>query len=239
MISLPTHIYIPDYLQYTMIKAIILDVDNTLVDFYTMKEKAVEAAIKAMINAGLRMDFDDAYNKLMKIYWKVGIESNEWLTEFLSKYDKVDDIKIAVATNAYRKIKSAFLEPYPTVIPTLIYLIKKGIKLAVLSDAPKLKALKRLDAMKLLPFFDIIIADANKPNIKGFEKVLKGLNVKAKEALMLGDRPDTDVKGAKNAGIKICFAKYGSRTKNKLKTDYEAEHFYDLIEIIKKENGTK
>ena len=36
-----------------MIKAILFDLDNTLLDFISVKEKAVDAAILAMIEAGL------------------------------------------------------------------------------------------------------------------------------------------------------------------------------------------
>ena len=36
-----------------MIKAIIFDLDNTLVDFMDFKSRAVDAAIDAMIDAGM------------------------------------------------------------------------------------------------------------------------------------------------------------------------------------------
>ena len=34
-----------------MIKAIVFDLDNTLVDFMRMKDRAIEGAVKAMIDA--------------------------------------------------------------------------------------------------------------------------------------------------------------------------------------------
>jgi beta-phosphoglucomutase-like phosphatase (HAD superfamily) len=37
-----------------MIKAVIFDLDNTLVDFMAMKHQAIDAAINAMIDAGLK-----------------------------------------------------------------------------------------------------------------------------------------------------------------------------------------
>ena len=36
-----------------MIKAVIFDLDNTLLDFISVKKKAVDAAILAMVEAGL------------------------------------------------------------------------------------------------------------------------------------------------------------------------------------------
>lgn len=39
-----------------MIKGIIFDVDNTLIDFYRMKQLSISESIDAMIDAGLSMD---------------------------------------------------------------------------------------------------------------------------------------------------------------------------------------
>ena len=51
-----------------MIKAVIFDLDNTLVDFMTMKENALEAAVTAMIDAGLKLDSGTAKKELYAIY---------------------------------------------------------------------------------------------------------------------------------------------------------------------------
>ncbi len=48
-----------------MIKAVIFDLDNTLVDFMSMKRQAVTAAITAMIDAGLGLTVPEAKSALM------------------------------------------------------------------------------------------------------------------------------------------------------------------------------
>ena len=53
-----------------MIKAVIFDLDNTLLDFMNMKTKAVESAIHGMIEAGLTMERDRAKEKVFAIYKK-------------------------------------------------------------------------------------------------------------------------------------------------------------------------
>src|SRR5210317_1566440 len=105
------------------IKAILFDVDNTLMDFRDMKIKAVKAVVHALKDNGLNMDYDEAFEKLMELYWEVGIESHVWIGEFLKKYDKVDDIKIAASINAYKKTKATYLKTYPRVHEVLIKLI--------------------------------------------------------------------------------------------------------------------
>ena len=55
-----------------MIKAIIFDLDNTLLDFMKMKQFAVKAAITAMNEAGLNIDEDQAYKDIFKLYESKG-----------------------------------------------------------------------------------------------------------------------------------------------------------------------
>ena len=57
-----------------MIKAVVFDLDNTLVDFMRMKRNAVEAAVKAMIDAGLDFPYDVIKTKIDEIYNEKGIE---------------------------------------------------------------------------------------------------------------------------------------------------------------------
>ena len=44
-----------------MIKAVIFDLDNTLLDFIKMKQFAVQAAISSMVEAGLEVDEGEAW----------------------------------------------------------------------------------------------------------------------------------------------------------------------------------
>ena len=42
------------------IKGVIFDLDNTLLDFMKMKEFAVKAAVKGMVEGGLKVDDDQS-----------------------------------------------------------------------------------------------------------------------------------------------------------------------------------
>jgi len=57
-----------------MIKAVIFDIDNTLMDFMRMKRAAVDAAVDAMIDAGLDIGKKEMIEKIFNTYWKEGIE---------------------------------------------------------------------------------------------------------------------------------------------------------------------
>ena len=62
-----------------MIRAVVFDLDNTLVDFMKMKDLCIQAAVDAMIDAGLRMDKETAKRKLFAIYDLQGSSINDYL----------------------------------------------------------------------------------------------------------------------------------------------------------------
>ena len=218
-----------------MIKAIIFDLDNTLIDFVKFKRKCCEEAISAMIKEGLKIPKDKSMEILYSLYSKYGMEDQTIFQKFLKKTTrKIDYQKLAHAVNAYRKAR--VLLPYPGVKKTLKRLKEKNLKLAIVSDAPKLKAWLRLTAMQLDDFFDVVVALEDtgklKPSKAPFIIALNKLKVKPSECLMVGDRPERDMKGAKALGMKTCFAKYGHEGKAKGKWDYEIDNIEKLLEII-------
>jgi len=217
------------------------DLDNTLVDFMKMKKGSCEAAVSAMVDSGLKIDKKKAMKVLFELYDRYGIEHNLIFQKLVAKINKRIDYKIlARGINAYRNVQQGFLEPYPNVVSTLIKLREKGIKLAIVSDAPKLKAWIRLVELNLGDFFDHVVAfedtREHKPNPKPFLRALKLLNVKPDEAMFVGDWPERDIKGAKRLGIRTVHARYGrdgNPSKSKIKADFDVDDVSELLKIIK------
>ena len=227
-----------------MIKAVFFDLDNTLIDFMRMKTTSVDAALNAMLGAGLKMDKKAASRKLYEIYWKHGIEHGKIFQKFLRKVSGQVDYRIlAAGIVAYRKAQAGVLEPYAMVIPTLIRLREHGLKLAIVSDAPRLNAWIRLVEMKIQDFFDVVVTfedtGKRKPDRAPFEVALKKLKVRPEQCLMVGDWPERDIKGAKSMGFKTAFAKYGSKKEADSKADYELKSVENVLDIVKSENDSE
>ncbi|MFA5404212.1 MAG: TIGR02253 family HAD-type hydrolase [Ignavibacteria bacterium] len=226
-----------------MIKAIIFDLDNTLVDFMLLKERAIEAAIHSMIDAGLKLSAGEANRKIQEVYSKEGIEYQQVFDQLsLDLYGIVDYKIVSAGIVAYRTAREAALKPYPKVFPTLIELIKMGMKLAVVSDAPSKEAWLRLSYINFHHLFDVVITYDDtfdkKPSPIPFNLALKRLNLKPNECLMIGDWAERDMVGAKAVGMKTVFARYGD-TFNTVHpgSDYDIKCISELINIIKIENN--
>ena len=227
-----------------MIKGVVFDLDNTLLDFMKMKEFAVKAAIKGMIEAGLKVNEDKSYIEINSIYEEFGWENQKVFDVFLEKsIGHVDNKFLAAGIVAYRRAREANLMAYPNVNKTLMALTKSGIKLGVVSDAPSREAWMRIYYLNLYHYFDVVItyddSGERKPSPIPFQLALDGMGLRPEETIMIGDWPERDVVGAQQIGMKTAFARYGDTfgTVNS-GADWDLNDIYQLVGIINEHNSS-
>ena len=226
------------------IKGVVFDLDNTLLDFMKMKEFAVKAAIKGMIEAGLKVNEDKSYIEINSIYEEFGWENQKVFDVFLEKsIGHVDNKFLAAGIVAYRRAREANLMAYPNVNKTLLALSKSGIKLGVVSDAPSREAWMRIYYLNLYHYFDVVItfddSGERKPSPIPFQLALDGMGLQPEETIMIGDWPERDVVGAQQIGMKTAFARYGDTfgTVNS-GADWDLNDIYQLVDIINEHNSS-
>jgi HAD superfamily hydrolase (TIGR02253 family) len=219
-----------------MIKAIIFDLDQTLIDFMKMKRLSCEAAMDAMVSAGLNISKKRGLKILFDLYSQYGLEYQRIFQVFMKKVlGRIDYGIMASGIVAYRRVKEGLLYPYPNVIPTLRQL-KKKYKLAILSDAPRIQAWIRLAAMGLQGQFDYVITfddtKTRKPGKKPFLLALKKLKLRPEDCIMVGDSLKRDIAPAKRLGFVTVFAEYGGNNEPaRVKPDYSIRDINELSRI--------
>lgn len=227
-----------------MIRAIVFDLDNTLTDFMKMKEAAINAAIDGMIDAGFRLPRQQLRERVDAIYREQGLEFQRVFDELLQReFGEVDPKILASGIVAYRRARESELVLYPHAQMTLLELAKRGVKLGVVSDAPRLQVWMRLCALGLQHVFDAVVTfddtGERKPAPAPFREVLRRLGVEPAQALMIGDWAERDVVGAKSLGMKTVFARYGDTFDTKVSgADYDVDDVFELLEIVEKLNRT-
>ena len=221
-----------------MIRAIVFDLDNTLVDFMKMKADAVTAAIDGMIDAGLELPREAVRSRIDAIYQEQGLEYQKVFDRLLeSELGHIDPKILASGIVAYRRARESALVLYPHVQMTLLELIKRGIKLGVVSDAPQPQVWLRLCSLQLQHVFDAVVTfddtREHKPSPAPFRLLLERLGVGPRDALMVGDWAERDVVGGRSLGMKTVFARYGD-TFGTLHSgaDYDIDDVFQLVAIV-------
>lgn len=221
-----------------MIRGIIFDLDNTLTDFMRMKQDAIEAAVEAMIDAGLPLGPEEASERIFAIYDREGIEYQQVFDEFIAEaVGRADPRILAAGIVGYRRARESRMVLYPHVKITIIELTRRGFRLAVLSDAPSNQAWLRLCQLNLHHHFDPVVTfddtGARKPDPKPFRVALERMGLAPDEVLMVGDWPERDVVGAKGAGIRTVHARYGDTFGTvHSDADFTIDSIRDLLPII-------
>jgi len=226
-----------------VVRAIVFDLDNTLVDFMKMKDDAVAAGIDGMIDAGLDLPRDAVRTRIDAIYRERGLEYQKVFDDFLvSELGRVDPKILASGIVAYRRARESALVLYPPVQMTLLELAKRGIRLGVVSDAPEPQVWLRVCALSLQHVFDAVVTfddtHERKPHPAPFRMVLERLGVVPEDSLMVGDWAERDVVGAKSLGMKTVFARYGDTFDTQHSgADYEIDDVFQLVQIVNELNG--
>lgn len=220
-----------------MIRAVIFDLDNTLIDFRKIKMLSCEAAMDAMISAGLKIERKEGLNMLFGLYAKYGLEYQKIFQVFLKEVNgKLDYRIMAYGIVAYRRVKESLLYSYPKVSSTLDEIRRRNLGLGILSDAPRIQAWIRLAAMSIADKFDAVVTfddtKRRKPDPKPFLFVLKKFKIRPEEALMVGDSMRRDIRPARKLGMKTALALYGLEKHESGKADFRIKKPEDILKVL-------
>jgi len=197
-------------------KHIFFDLDRTLWDFdssaamafseifekYNLIEKGIESVKK----------FQNTYNihneQLWDLYRNGKIEKeilrNLRFQLTLSEFGIVDEELSEMIGDDYLAISPLKVSLFPNAFETLQYLQNKYTLHLITNGFSEVQYIK-LKASGLEKYFIEVItsedAGVKKPDVRIFEYSLQKSGAKADESLMIGDDPDVDILGAKNAGM--------------------------------------
>lgn len=211
-----------------MIKAVLFDIDNTLFPSNEFAELARRNAINLMIEAGLDADTEKAHEKLQLVIKKYGPNYPRHFNALLKELEMRPDPKIVAAgIVAYHQAKTSIF-PYPDVPQTLIRLRENGYKLCVASQGIAIKQWDKLIRLGLHNLLHEVFVTPKKSK-KFYKSVLRKLNLKPQEVVMIGDNLETDIKPAKEAGITTILVSPQHRVKG---ADYTVKSVGGVPKII-------
>ena len=98
-----------------MIKAVLFDLDNTLLDFMKMKTISINAAITGMIESGMSIEKNKSIDEIFEIYDTKGYEHQEVFNEFIVNKQDIWWFSAAICIERYESL------PPEKSIPKFIY----------------------------------------------------------------------------------------------------------------------
>jgi putative hydrolase of the HAD superfamily len=189
-----------------MIKAVIFDLDDTLTPELEFVRSGFREVSKELAVTS-KLDTQVIYESLISAF----SEDSKNVFDRVSKSLGLDLVEndilhlVELYRNHYPKISF-----YDDVIPTLMELMNKGIKLGMITDGFKVSQRNKLKALDAEKYFDQVIVtdelgkDFSKPNPKSFEIMKQNLGVDYGEIIYVGDNPQKDFYIAKYHPIHTC-----------------------------------
>jgi phosphoglycolate phosphatase len=212
-------------------RAVLFDLDGTLVDSYTALAEAVNHARRGeglddLSSVRIRELVGDGVERLLQRAFEGTTVSPRIVDAFESRYDEVCCAESRVLAD---------------VDATLEELASLGVEMAVCTNKPTVFSKKILDFLGLSRHFRAIVgpdlAGARKPDAKHLAVTMESVRCAPEATLFVGDMP-IDVRAARNSGIDVAVVPTGSSTREQLaaaQPDHFLERFADLIKIVRRE----
>lgn len=189
--------------RFAGVRALIFDLDGTLIDSKLDLALAVDATLKHMGRAPMSHETIASY---------VGRGASALICSVLGEGVTSEEVETGLAyfLAYYRAHMLDNTVTYPGVREGLASLAK--YPMAVLTNKPVRFSKAILEGLNLLPFFRYVYGgnsfETKKPDPEGVNILLRDLGIVAREAMVVGDS-DVDVRTARNAGAWACGVTYG------------------------------
>jgi len=230
------------------IQAVIFDCYSTLIDIRTNERK--EEVFRYL---SLYLQYYGARIDATRLKSALSLETERYLQSREERYAEVDleivfkDIlKKEGLENSFlaescckllRVLSRERFELFPDSIPVLKEIERSGYPLGVVSDAQKVFCLEEAEILGLNRFFDCIVLSTQfgfrKPDPRLFTIACALVDIPPVDAVYIGNDPETDVKGAKQIGMRAILLDRSLKQNRELKPDFYATDLWEAWEWIK------
>lgn len=212
-----------------MKKAVLFDIDGTLLDAWDFIFDAVKYAVTAH---GLPYPEEKNFKKAL---------GKPFAETYRLLLPDVDPLMLEKIQDAHRKFQNEnfhLIKPFPKTKSTLIKLKIGGFKIAAVSNRVRESLVRSLEDAKILDYFDTVVGPDDVKNPKPHKEhllfALEKLRVNPANSYMVGDTPH-DILAGKSAKVKTVGATYGFVGKKiaKFKPDFLIDDISELLKILK------
>lgn len=204
------------------LRGVLFDLDETLIDSQS-GAAAGNRAVSEQLSRILKMrGFHIGPSTLSKRMDEIDNENLKRVGRFLPKDKIISRVLeenapgLSLPAEEERKLVRAFWNefalnspPYSDTVPTLEHLRRRGYAMGLVSDTDGVPGIKhwRIGLLSFKSFFKVTVVAGEdvpylKPNIQPYLTAISELGTTPSACVFVGDRPCTDILGAKDAGLR-------------------------------------
>ncbi len=224
----------------TMIKAVLIDIDDTIFDFEKCSKNAFKKTLKKLDLSYKEKDFS-YFNKVNDILWtkqKLGeLNINQVFIErsnMMSKYFGLD-IEKEIFNNLFVEFLYDEIEIVYEIEDLLSYLSNK-YQIYAASNGVYDMQVNRIKKSNLDKYFDeIFVSDKvgfEKPDKRFFQKIMDITKYSNKDLIMIGDSIKSDIIGAKNSNIKSIYFNKENKKNSDENFTYQVKNLSEIKKIL-------
>ncbi|MFX0114377.1 MAG: YjjG family noncanonical pyrimidine nucleotidase [Candidatus Hodarchaeota archaeon] len=208
-----------------MYKAILFDLDGTLLDFHACETNALKETLSLL---GLPVNDEKywvkvwkAYKPISSAYWKAFFSPSNRTQANMTRDQVIEasirDTLLVLKENLFDEqflgkeywrvfCQTAYLNPGAK---DILEKLKPRYLLGIITNGYSRAQHGRIEASGLIGYLDLVIVSDDvgheKPDPQIFRIALSKLEISEQEALYIGDSIEHDYYGTKNAGIDFCY----------------------------------
>ena len=228
------------------VKAAVFDLDDTLYDCSgLLVEAARRRAAKAMVQTGLPLSEEEAYQKQIEIVERFGPRVNAF--DKIAQMYGVGEELVRAALEAYNSDEVLKITPFPDVVPTLSRLREASIMTFLVTRGVHGRQERKVDMLGLRPYFDdVMISDEERGPTQEecYLDIMRSYSLHPSEVISVGDRIHSEITISNRLGMITVQMRHGRFKDLQPRSELEDPHFEidqvsELIDYIKFINKSK
>jgi putative hydrolase of the HAD superfamily len=200
-------------------RAILFDLDDTIIEFHALAAPAWDAAISGIkdeLQGFSPIQVRDAIDRVSVTWWAdperhrlgrldLARTRRQNVSTALRELGLIDDDLVDRIVKDFEQRRFAGLRLFPGALKTLEYFHEAGVRLGLVTNGDGAGQRAKIERFDLARFFDCIVIEGEfgvgKPDERVFKYALSQLGVDTGDAWMVGDNPSWEITPAQRIGL--------------------------------------